>query len=253
MADIGLPLTKSGTPYFPPPPQIPFAPQLSDLLPDPNRQGIAGAAAEMVAPFTYDALTYEPPPNFTANAAGKVPSAPSLGTAAAIDAAMLLLGGPEGRAAEVGLGAAERAAAKIDEGLLTGTYGELKGTLPPGYQANHINQYAAFKKILSRNDGFSVGMRGDIITEPGTPHYKFHRSLEEFWDQFRDDGSRREEMPTIAEYHQATQKALVASGFTPEQASYLVEKAANDFTSKGISLSEQVPEIPIAIWRKGKK
>ncbi|HLH96325.1 MAG TPA: hypothetical protein VKW08_14520 [Xanthobacteraceae bacterium] len=242
LAEPGLPLTKSGEPYFPP---------TSPLLGTQGQaQYAARGGAQLLAPLTYDTLTWAPPSVTAVNAAGKLPSQPPLGLAAAIDAASIFF--PEGRvarAAEFGLGAGERAFPE----LITGPYGELKGTLPPGWQANHINQSAAFKKLVPHDEGFSVAMRGDVITEPGTPHHIFHRFLEDFWDQFREEvGSRYGEKPTINEYHQAAKQALITSGFTPEQASYLVEQAANQLTSKGVSLSDKVPEIPIAIWRRRK-
>jgi hypothetical protein len=73
--------------------------------------------------------------------------------------------------------------------------------------------------------------------------------MEDFWNQFRRNGSRYDTTPTIEEYHQAAQRAFIAAGFTPEQASGLVARAAEDLTSRGVSLSAKVPRIPGGIWR----
>ena len=246
LAELGLPLLKSGERFFPPPVQTPFAPTLSDLLHPPT----LGSATQAVAPLTYGALSWEAPPVFAANAEGKLPSPPPLGLAAAIDAGTLFF--PEGRvarAAEFGLGAAERATAEAFPELIAGKFADLEGKLPPGWQRNHINQDGVFGEIVPYDEAFTVGMKGNILTEPGSPHYNFHRSLEDFWNQFRSKGNRRDELPTIAEYHQAAEQALMAGGFSPDQASYLVKQAANDITSRGVSLSAKVPKMPRAIWR----
>jgi hypothetical protein len=73
--------------------------------------------------------------------------------------------------------------------------------------------------------------------------------LEQFWDQYRDGGSLAPEMPTNAEYGETVRRALIASGFSPEQASNLAARAAAQRTASGLSESAPVPEIPIAIWR----
>jgi hypothetical protein len=248
LAEPGLPLSKSDAPYFPPPIQTPFAPTLSDLLHPPTLQGAAASMAQVVAPFSYKYFAYEPPPDFAANSVGKLPSAPdALGIG--IDAALFLPQARVARAAEFGLGAAERAAAELYSELITGTFADLEGKLPPGWQRNHINQDGVFGGIVPHDEAFTVGMKGNILSEPGSPHYQFHRSLEDFWNQFRNGGDRQGQLPTIAEYHQAAEQALVVAGFTPGQASYLVKQAANDLTSRGVSLSAMVPKIPRAIWR----
>jgi hypothetical protein len=91
-------------------------------------------------------------------------------------------------------------------------------------------------------------MRGDIITEPGTPHYNYHRSLEQFWDQYRKGGNLEYTMPTNAEYGEAVRRALIASGFSDTQASDLAAQAAAQRAAYKLSESAAVPLIPGAIW-----
>jgi hypothetical protein len=136
------------------------------------------------------------------------------------------------------------------EQIVTGPYGKLSGTLPPGFQAHHLNQNAVYRKFIPRTKGLSVGIRGNILTEPGTPHYIYHRSMEQFWDQYRDGGSLEFTMPTNAEYAEASRRALIASGLSPQQASEVAARAAAQRTASGLSESAPVPEIPIAIWRR---
>jgi hypothetical protein len=73
--------------------------------------------------------------------------------------------------------------------FLAGPYGKLSGNLPAGWQAHHLNQNGVYGEVIPRNEGFSVAMPGNIITEPGTPHYLYHRSLEQFLDQYREGGN----------------------------------------------------------------
>jgi hypothetical protein len=92
--------------------------------------------------------------------------------------------------------------------ISTWPYGQLKRRLPPDFQANHLNQNAAFRDIIPMDDGLSVGMRGNAITAPGTPHYSFHQSLEDFWEPYRPGREQFGKKPTNAMYGEAVKKAL---------------------------------------------
>jgi hypothetical protein len=132
-------------------------------------------------------------------------------------------------------------------------YGSLRGTLPRGFQANHLNQNGVYGGFIPKDEGLSVAMRGDIIAEPGTPHYNYHRSLEQFWEQYRDGGSLESKMPTNAEYGEAVKQALIAAALSPAQASDLAEQAAAQRTAYGLSESAAVPRIPRAIWPRRRR
>ena len=250
-----MPLSKSGQPLVPPRPQLSTA------------QGQALYAARLLSPnlVDYFTKTLPPSPPFPATP-GKIPSTDNpYALGAAFEAATWLL--PEDRIAGAIAGAVQRGAAEAAslaaksaagarallrpaQQIVTGPYGKLKGTLPPGYQANHLNQNAAYRGIIPENDGISVPMEGNILTNPGTPHYNYHRSLEQFWDQYRDGGTLEFEMPTNAEYGEAVRRALIASGFSRAQASDLAARAAAQRTASGLSESAPVSEIPMAIWRR---
>jgi hypothetical protein len=257
----GLPLSKSGQPMFPPRPELSTS----------YEQALY--AAHLLSPNLVDYFTKEipPPPPFPSTP-GKIPSLnnPYAGPAV-LEAATWLL--PWTRAAgpiEGAAGAAERAVAeaafqavrtaaetptltRAAEQLVTGPYGDLSGALPRGFQAHHLNQNAVYGKFISPPDGFSVSIRGNIITEPGTPHYVYHRSMEDFWDQFRQGGSLEHGMPTNAQYGEASRRALIASGFSDAQASVLEAQAAAQRAGKGLSESSPVPNVPVAIWRRRRK
>ena len=69
------------------------------------------------------------------------------------------------------------------------------------------------------------------------------------WDDYRDDGRSFGKWPTNAEYGEASQRALVASGFTRAQASQLADQAAAERAANGLNEAEPVPRIPIRIDR----
>jgi len=87
-------------------------------------------------------------------------------------------------------------------------------------------------------------MRGNAITEPGTPHYAFHQSLKQFWNPYRPGGHLHGQTPTNAMYGEALQQALQAGELSPEEASYLASRAADQRAKYGLIESAAVPRIP---------
>jgi len=47
-------------------------------------------------------------------------------------------------------------------------YGDLAGNVPEGFQANHVNQNAAYGSVIPQNDGLAIPMEGNAFTDPGT-------------------------------------------------------------------------------------
>jgi hypothetical protein len=253
-----LPISKSGATVVSPPPQLSITPQ----------QGLD--IAHLVSPNLVDYFTKSlPPAPPLSSTPGKIPSADNpYALGAAFEAATWLLAplergivGPlegvesaverrvTGTALDPPKGAiAVPASTQATEQIVTGPYGKLSGTLPPGFQANHLNQNGVYGDFIPKNEGLSVAMRGDIIAEPGTPHHNYHRSLEQFWEQYRDGSSLEFKMPTNAEYGEAVKQALIASGLSPAQALDLAEQAAAQRVAYGLSESAAVPRIPRAIW-----
>jgi hypothetical protein len=123
-------------------------------------------------------------------------------------------------------------------------YGQLTRRLPEGFQAHHLNQNAAFRKVIAAEDGIAVGMRGNAISQPGTPHYDFHQSLESFWSPYRPNGELFGKKPTNAMYGEAVQRALEAAGLSPEEASYLAGRAREQRVKYGLAESAEVPHVP---------
>jgi len=132
-------------------------------------------------------------------------------------------------------------------------YKEYKGKLPEGFQANHLNQDAAFKSKISSSEGVAVPLEGNVFTDAGSPHYKFHRVLEDFWDQFRDDGPRKGELPTNAEYDTALRRALKEAGFDEAEVQRLGDKARQQRLDYGLKDLDKVPNRPGRFMRSSNR
>ena len=258
-----LPLSKSGAPVVSPPPRLTITPQQSLDV------------AHLVSPNLVDYFTKTlPPAPPLPSTPGKIPSSDNpYGPGAAFEGATWLLGGlergivgplegvastAERSGTETALEAARGAiyvpaSNRTTEQIVTGPYGKLTGTLPRGFQANHLNQNRVYDRFIPKKEGFSVSMRGDIIAEPGTPHYKYHRSLEQFWDQYRVGERLESKLPTNAEYGEAVKRALIAAGLSPALASDFAEQAAAQRVASGLSESAAVPRIPGAIWPRRRR
>jgi len=108
---------------------------------------------------------------------------------------------------------------------LVNRYGSLTGKYP-GLQAHHLNQNAAFKSVISRNDGISVVLYGNICDQKDSPHSRFHQATEAFWNHYREGGDRFEEPIKVSDYLDAVQAALRDCGFSLAEARGLRKLAA---------------------------
>jgi RHS repeat-associated protein len=125
-------------------------------------------------------------------------------------------------------------------------YGTLSGDLPEGYQANHLNQDAAYRDVIPHNEGLSNKLRGNAFTEPGSPHYDFHQSLNQFWRPYQRGGELFGKVPTNAEYGQALEEALRTSGLSSTEVSQLSALARAQRLRYGLSETSPVPRVPRA-------
>ena len=92
----------------------------------------------------------------------------------------------------------------------------------PG-QANHTNQNAVYKEIVPSGQASTVKLEGDVFKDKGSQHYKFHESLEKWWDQYRPGGEKFRTVPTDYEYSKAVEQAYVDAGLKPADAQYAVQ------------------------------
>ena len=112
-----------------------------------------------------------------------------------------------------------------------------------GAQANHLNQSALFPNI-SRNDGLTVQHPGVASRDIGTAHYEFHRTMELWQDQFRPNGPRYRDKPTVAEYNEALKRSLFDAGHNRQQVDLIMNQAVREQLSNGYFAISQlnVPE-----------
>ena len=129
--------------------------------------------------------------------------------------------------------------------LHIGSYRDLTANLQgTGLQAHHLNQNAAYGEVIPREDGLSVGIPGNAITEVGSPHYILHSNLEEFFVPYRADGELFGASPTNAEYGAALKNSLIQAGFSPQQAASIGDQAAAQRAAYGLNPQDAIPRVP---------
>lgn len=125
---------------------------------------------------------------------------------------------------------------------------------PPGSQIHHLNQDKAFGTVVKdgkipREEGASIPLDGMASVE-GTQHWKFHRSLEDFWDQYRDGGKYGpNEKPTVGQYAQAMEQALRAADIDRDEAKRIADEAHKQL-NKYWKDTDKVPKVPGRFMRK---
>ena len=113
----------------------------------------------------------------------------------------------------------------------------------PG-QAHHLNQNAAFRKIIPRSEGMAIKLEGNILTDAGSPHWAAHKSLESFWDAYRKGGALDGVRPTVSDYNLALRASLKAAGLSPGQVTQAMDAAIAQQLKYGLTGVRHVPRIP---------
>jgi hypothetical protein len=115
------------------------------------------------------------------------------------------------------------------------------------WQVNHLFQDAAFgtkNRDLSGwipyNDGPAIILNGSTSIR-GTEHWAFHVKLEDFWDYWRALDDVR---PTLNQYIEATEEALVNAGWQRFDAEIVTESMREWALRQGRDLTELVPRVP---------
>jgi hypothetical protein len=109
----------------------------------------------------------------------------------------------------------------------------------PG-QSHHLNQNAAYRGVIPREEGAAVKLEGNALSEPGSPHYEAHASLEDFWAPYRQTNTA----PTNLDYSLALKRSLEAAGYSSEQATQLTREAIRNRLDYGALGGEDVPRVP---------
>jgi hypothetical protein len=111
-------------------------------------------------------------------------------------------------------------------------------------QAHHINQDAAFRDVIPRNDGLCLELEGNAFRDVGSPHYSAHENLESFWNKYRSKGDLHGNTPTISDYNTALFDSLRAAGLSNSQAKIAVQNAIRQQSQYGLTGNSLVPRIP---------
>jgi RHS repeat-associated protein len=131
----------------------------------------------------------------------------------------------------------------------TGIHRILKKT-GNGFQSHHLNQDAAYRDVIPRNDGAATLLKGNAFKDVECSHYKAHEAMEQFWDQYRIGGAKYGEIPTNLEYSKALANSLRYAGFNEQQVKENVRLATKNRNQYHLLGGQQVPRIPARINQK---
>jgi RHS repeat-associated protein len=92
-----------------------------------------------------------------------------------------------------------------------------------GLQANHINQVAAFRDI-PEGLGLAIPLAGNAKSV-GSQHYKFHKVMDDFWEAYRQKGTKFGQSIDELDYRLALVEALEAASQSGSDAWYIAEMA----------------------------
>lgn len=111
-------------------------------------------------------------------------------------------------------------------------------------QSHHLNQDATYRDLIPTDKGAAIKLEGNAFTQPGTPHYEAHKSLEQFWDQYRKGGELYGSRPTNLQYTQALKRSLEATGLPASKVAEAIKYAIHNRVQYGALGGMRVPRIP---------
>jgi RHS repeat-associated protein len=129
------------------------------------------------------------------------------------------------------------------------THGVLK-KVGNGFQSHHLNQDAVYRDHIEHKEGEAILLKGNAFKDCCSSHYKAHKSLEKFWDQYRDKtrsrpaGKKFGTRPTNRQYSQALRAALKSARVKPSVISRAVACARAQRANAGLDENDRVPRIP---------
>jgi RHS repeat-associated protein len=133
-------------------------------------------------------------------------------------------------------------AGTANEGDL-GRHGDLKKTTGGG-QSHHLNQDAAFKSAIPREDGAAIKLEGNAFSEIGSNHYNAHNSMEGFWNNYRAGGALEGSVPRINDYNRALFESLNTTTLTKGQIRNAMRNARANQVAHGLTKFSDVPRVP---------
>jgi hypothetical protein len=132
----------------------------------------------------------------------------------------------------------------LDSDILIDSYKNMRNNPDVTGQAHHLNQDAAFRDVIPKNDGLCVELEGNAFRDVGSAHYSAHENLESFWNNFRSKGDLYGDTPKISDYNSALYDSLRAAGLSDAQAKVAVQNAVKQQSQYGLVGDSFVPRIP---------
>ncbi|WP_291581479.1 hypothetical protein [Clostridium sp. UBA6640] len=111
-------------------------------------------------------------------------------------------------------------------------------------QSHHLNQDAAFRDVIPTKEGVAIKLEGNIFTDIGSQHYNAHKSMEEFWSQYRNGGELYGLKPEMAQYNKALYESLQNAGLSKEQSIQAMREAVRQQLDYRLTSKMNVPRIP---------
>jgi len=87
----------------------------------------------------------------------------------------------------------------------------------------------------------------------GSPHYEFHRELDERFDQYRVGGCKHGQVPTNGEYGEKVEELLVEYGKSSEDAKKLSDLAREERTRWGLDEDAPMNDLPGRFNQRGQR
>jgi hypothetical protein len=138
-------------------------------------------------------------------------------------------------------------------------YKQLKSMLKGSdYQANHLNQNAAFSYFddgrigIPEAEGVANPLRGDAFNDVGSEHFIFHAYMENFWDTYRRNGSLFGDTPDLVTYNQSVREALTSAGIEKAEVDTWILAMEFQQSQFATVLVGKVPRIPGKLPQKGR-
>ena len=128
--------------------------------------------------------------------------------------------------------------------ILIQRHGTLKNNKDIIGQSHHLNQDAAFREVIPREEGMAIKLEGNIFTDIGSPHYNAHKNMEGFWSKYRKGGELYGSQPQMVEYNKALYEALQSTGLSKEQSIQAMREAVKQQLDYGLTSKMDVPRIP---------
>ena len=132
--------------------------------------------------------------------------------------------------------------------VLVSPYGEAKPIIKqlglPNTQAHHVAQNAIYGDIVSKSEGITISVEGNVFTDLGSLHNGMHTFSESKLDAFREAGT----LPTNAEYIAIAAQGLQSLGYNEVVVKYVMDCVIQQQLAHGLLPDMPIPKMPRKIY-----